>query len=554
MCKKTFVTIAKLYYIMNNQYIRRFSLTKVSSNRKNILRGSFGSALATLLARFLGLFRVMLEARVLGGAALASSWQLAFMIPNFFRRILGEGALAQALIPQLTHTEAELGIDEVKKQLSTIFCVLAMILAAISITISLAALAAAHFVTVSYVKKALLLLPMLMPYSIFICLVGVMTAVVNTRRVFFMASLNALILNIVLIAVLSAAQKMLNIGIDFLHIMAISVLFAGLLQLIHMAWLLKKNHIYPVFKKSIVPAKKILKELFTLALPGMVGGIAAHLSFLIDRALACYVGDYAVPALNYTERLVYLPIGIVAIALSSVLMTDMSHAAANGKFDELRDDLTMGLRYVWFLCAPLAIFMIFYREPVIRFFFKYGKFTEENVVATADAMLFYAMGIPAFCATKVLVTAFYARKKVKIPFYISLFCIVLNIPLSIMLMFNLKQGGIALATVISAMCNNALLLYFLKRDSFAPAMPSLLATVCRSLIFSAAAAYPALHYSQICKWSSRFAIPGVPDAVPLLLCGCFFAVVYLALSLVARAPEPREIYSSLFSSSSRKKE
>ena len=139
-----------------------FILSQVGNNRKSILRGSFGSALATLLSRFLGLFRVMLEARVLGGNALASSWHLAFMVPNFFRRILGEGALAQALIPMLSHTEAEHGIEEVKKQLAMIFCVLGGILAVISVTVSAGALIGAEFVAPGYIRDAMLLLPLLM--------------------------------------------------------------------------------------------------------------------------------------------------------------------------------------------------------------------------------------------------------------------------------------------------------------------------------------------------------------------------------------------------------
>ena len=136
-------------------------MAKVRANLKSILRGSFGSALATLLARFLGLFRVMLEARVLGGGALASTWHLAFMVPNFFRRILGEGALAQALIPILSHTEAEMGIEEVKKQLATVLVFLTGLLSVISLITSLAGLLIANIVTVSYVKNACLLLPLL---------------------------------------------------------------------------------------------------------------------------------------------------------------------------------------------------------------------------------------------------------------------------------------------------------------------------------------------------------------------------------------------------------
>jgi putative peptidoglycan lipid II flippase len=227
--------------------------------------------------------------------------------------------------------------------------------------------------------------------------------------------------------------------------------------------------------------------------------------------------------------------------------------AANKNFEELRSNLTLGLRYVWFFCAPLAIFMICYREPIIRFFFKYGNFTESNVLATAQALLFYAMGIPAFCATKVLLPAYYSRKKMTTPLKISIFCIILNIPLSILLMFKLKQGGIALATVISAMCNNLLLLYFLKRDNCTPQTSAVIASIVRSLAAALLAVIPALFYSKICAWSSDISLKNIPDAVPLLFCGIFFAVVYLLCNLLMRAPELREILYSIKSRSQRKK-
>jgi putative peptidoglycan lipid II flippase len=209
---------------------------------------------------------------------------------------------------------------------------------------------------------------------------------------------------------------------------------------------------------------------------------------------------------------------------------------------------------VWFLCAPLAIFMIFYREALIKLLFYGGNFTYDNVLATADTMLFYAMGIPAFCATKVLLPAFYARKKMTLPLIFSLICMTLNIPLSILLMLFLQQGGIALATVLTAVLNNLLLLYFLKRDNFAPDTGVVLTAIFRSLIFAAAAAAPALYYRQICVWCRPVIIPAVPELMPLMFCGIFFGIVYLLLSYISGAPEVREICSSLIARKSRKKE
>jgi len=522
-------------------------LSQISENKRSILRGSFGSAAATLLARILGLFRVILEARVLGGAALATSWQLAFLIPNLFRRLFGEGALSQALIPMLSHTEAEKGLNEVRRQLALVLAVLTGLLTVITIIVSIIGFLIGNCCQVpDYVKNAMQILPLLMPYAIFICLVGVMTAVVNTRKVFFLASLNALILNIVLIGLLWAGQYIsFQNNRSILLLLTVGVVVSGALQLLMLGWLLKKYGVFPIFRSAERPAKSICQELYTLTLPGMISGGASQLSFLVDRSIACWVGAYAVPALNYTERLVYLPIGIVAIALGSVLMADMSRAAANKKYDEMLDDMTLGLRYVWFFCAPLAIFMIAYREPLIRLLFMGGKFTEVNVQATASALFFYAMGIPAFCAAKVILPAFYARKKMNTPLKISLTCIVLNIPLSILLMFPLRQGGIALATVISQMLNNFLLLYTLRRENFSPDYRQIACTMIRSVSWAAAGVLPIICAPQALRQL-------LPNDLLLTVGGViFFGVIYLAGSILTRAPEPREFYSSI---KSRKKE
>ena len=374
-------------------------MAHISENKRNILRGSFGSALATLMARFLGLFRVMLEARVLGGNALATSWQLAFLLPNLFRRLFGEGALSQALIPMLAHTEAEKGLTEVRRQLALVLSALTVLLIFITLVVSGIGLLVGNYTSEPYIRDAMSILPLLMPYVIFICLVGVMSAVVNTRKVFFLASLNALILNMVLIGLLMTARQIqFDNSKNILILLSCGVLISGILQLALLMYLLKKYGVFPIFRASEQPRFSVLKELFCLTLPGIIGGGASQLSFLIDRIIALHVGDYAVPALNYTERLVYLPIGIVAIALGSVLMANMSEAAAQKRFDEMRDDMNLGLRYVWFFCAPLAIFMIICREPLIRLLFMHGRFNEFNVQSTAQAMLYYAMGIPAFCA------------------------------------------------------------------------------------------------------------------------------------------------------------
>jgi putative peptidoglycan lipid II flippase len=242
------------------------------------------------------------------------------------------------------------------------------------------------------------------------------------------------------------------------------------------------------------------------------------------------------------------------VALASVLMADMSRAAANRKYDEMLDDMTAGLRYVWFACAPLAVYMICLREPLIKLLFMRGNFTVEHVEATTFALLFYAMGIPAFCAMKVILPAFYARKKMTTPLIISLTCIGLNIPLSLILMHPLKQGGIALATVISQMLNNGLLLYMLKRENFSPDYSSVLLTALRSVLFALAGALPLIFYRQVFEYLHKMLSSTGAEAAALLLFSILFVIIFWVLAIVFKMQEPHELYQSIIARQSRKKE
>ena len=171
------------------------------THRGSILKQSLNVAFATFLSRILGLFRVMFESMVLGGGTVASAWQLAFMIPNSFRRILGEGALGTALIPVLVQTEEREGREKVRADLSVVFAVLGILLAAIVIACSLGAIWLVPHVEAEYWKLALKILPLLMPYALLICFSGVVGAVLNSRKEFFLPALGAVLLNVFLIPV-----------------------------------------------------------------------------------------------------------------------------------------------------------------------------------------------------------------------------------------------------------------------------------------------------------------------------------------------------------------
>lgn len=524
-----------------------------------ILRSSFGVSLATLLSRVLGLVRVMFEARVLGGGSVASAWFLAFAIPNLFRRLLGEGALGTALIPVVSQIERDHGSEQVRRDLAVVFSALSLVLAAVVIVVSGAAwllrrlfepggALAEQFPVLGSerIQLALWLLPLLMPYAFFICLIGVVGAVLNTRRVFVLPALGALLLNLFLIGGLAAAFLR---GVEpahlpeFLPVLAVLVLLSGMIQLLLMLFLLHRQGRFPLLSRKSFRNTGVLKQLWTLVLPNMLSGAALQVSFLVDRSLAICLGPQAVPALTNVDRLVDLPIGIFAIALSSVLMVNMSHSAARGDQTEIAESLIFSLRHVYFICIPMAALMVGFWEPMIRLLCLGGNYTESDLEATRFVAIFYGAGIPAFCAIKMLLPVFYARRKMLIPLYSSLTAIVVNLVLNLILMWHLRQGGIALATVLSSMLNNFILYRCLRREGF-DLQPGVLGrTFLRSLVLAAATA-GVLHLLYPC-WRTALTFRGVGELPAFLLLLLLFGGLYLGGSLLCRAPEVRELFSLL---------
>ena len=513
-----------------------------------LLKSSFGTAAATFASRLCGLFRVRLEAMVFGGGVWASAWFLAVMIPNLFRRLLGEGALGTALIPLVAEMERRDGIDTVRRKLATVFAALGALLALIVLIVSLAAVCSGMFIArygnefwrSDRITQMLRILPLLMPYAFFICLTGVISAVLNYAKIFVRPALTALLLNLFMLVGLATAWLTDASPEKVLPFLAALIPVAGAVQLVLMLWMLRQCGRYPRFASGWWRERDILRKLWRLALPGLLGYGALQISLLIDRSLAAALGDRAVPALNYVDRIIDLPVGIFAVSLGSVLMAAMSRAAAEGDRETMREQLEFSLRHVWFLCAPLAAGVVFFHADVLRVLCLGGRYTLDDLRAARMVAVFYGMGIPFFCTLKVILPAFYARKQMKTPFYVSLAAITVNITLNLILMWPLRQGGIALATVISSLVNNTVLMTILCRQGLGVSWRTALSPV-RSVAVSAAAGVAVWYGLRAMGIGLRGCGSLGRDLALLLGIAAAFGAVYFALSALCRARELREL-------------
>ena len=224
-------------------------------------------------------------------------------------------------------------------------------------------------------------------------------------------------------------------------------------------------------------------------------------------------------------------------------MAGMARAAARGDQEELCGDLLFSLRHVYFLCIPMGVGVVLFWEPLIRMLCLGGNYTESDLLATRMVAIFYGAGIPSFCVLKVVLPVFYARKIMTIPLYSSLLSIAANIVLNLILMWPLKQGGIALATVLSSMLNNAILLTCLHREGFALQGRRMFGAFLRALLFSLAVGVPLFFAYPLLREYLSFRFVGeFPAFCVLALCFC---AGYFGLHLLFRTEEPREFFGML---------
>lgn len=523
-----------------------------SENKKSIFKGTLSMGFATFLSRLLGVVRVRLESTVLGGGEVASAWFLAFAIPNLLRRVLGEGALSNALIPLIAENCVNDGTVRVRKQLAAVFSVLSGILLAIVLLVSLFSIVVVkysaswgvEFFTHPRIVLTFKLLPLLMPYGLFICLAGVVGAILHYSKIFLLPALAALLLNIVLLGGLSAAWYWSMPETQFLPMLALLVPAAGVLQLLMVAIVLVKTGLFPDFR-HFWQERNILGKLFKLALPGICGYAALQVSFIIDRAMAASLGDQAIPALTYIDRIVDIPIGIVAVSLGNVLMAMMSRSAAEGNCEEIADTLALSLRMIWFITLPVAAMVVFFHTGMLHVLCLGGRYTMSDLLAAHWVAVFYGAGIPFFCSLKVIYPAFYARKKMVTVLKVSVCATVINIVMNYILMQFLSQGGIALATVISSLFNNGVLLWLLKKENMTRNYGAVAVSFCRNAIAAFGIAFAVLMFSRSSGIEAWAAKHWMNELILLGGAGSVTVAGYSVATLVLGSSEIKELFRLL---------
>jgi putative peptidoglycan lipid II flippase len=426
----------------------------------------------TFSSRILGFVRDTLIARVFGAGVLTDAFFVAFKIPNMLRRISAEGAFSQAFVPILSEYKKQRSHDETRALINHVATLLGLFLVVVTIIGMLAApwvvqISAPGF-TADAAKFDLTvdLLRITFPYILFISLVSLAGGVLNTYGNFSVPAFTPVWLN------LSFITAILLIAPYFDHsikVLAWAVFVGGILQLLFQLPYLAKLGLIPSFKLNWHDEGvwRILK----LMGPAIFGVSVTQISLLINMIIASLLVSGSVSWLYYADRLMEFPVGLLGVALGTILLPSLSKSVADKADSEYSQLLDWGLRLTFILALPAAAALAVLAVPLIASLFKYGAFTVHDVQMTKIALVAYSVGLLGIVLVKVLAPAFYSRQNIKTPVKIAVFTLIATQLMSLFFVFVLdfKHAGLALAIGLGACINASALFYHLRKgDIYKP--------------------------------------------------------------------------------------
>jgi putative peptidoglycan lipid II flippase len=419
----------------------------------------------TLVSRLTGFVRDVVMAAILGAGPVADAFFVAFRLPNHFRAIFAEGAFAAAFVPAYARTLEQAGLPAAKLFADQIGAAL--------IAINLVLLAVAMVFTPEVVSVlapgldparfdlAVALTRITFPYLALVSLETLYAGILNANNRFAAAAGAPIFLNLSIVATLLLTPFFADAG----HAAAWGVLLAGLIIVLLVGGDAEANG-YGIrlrVPRLDEPTRRFLKALG----PAIIGAGGVQLALFADTLIASFLPTGALSALYYADRINQLPIGVVGIAVGTVLLPEMSRRLAAGDEKGAASAQARGIQLALLLTIPCAVAAIVIPDLIMRALFARGAFTVADAAAAGATLAAYSIGLLPFVLLRSFTAPFYARGDTATPVKAALLAAAINILLKVLLMGHLAQVGLALATSVGAWINLSLLALFARRQGFA---------------------------------------------------------------------------------------
>ncbi len=447
----------------------------------SLFRSASTVSLLTLASRITGLVRELLMAWVFGVSALTDAFNVAWRIPNLFRRVFGEGAFSQAFVPVLAATRTESGDPSAKAlvdhvgTLLTWTLVLLCVAGVVGAPLMVWALASGLKQSAEGFDAAVLMTRWMFPYIGFMSLVALAGGILNTWHKFAVPAASPVLLNVALIlSIVLGAPLFRHWGIQPIYAQCVGVMVGGVLQLALQLPALRRIGMLPRIGVSLRAlrdawADPTTRKITRLMLPALLGVSVAQISLLINTQIASHLAPGSVTWISYADRLMEFPTAMLGVALGVVLMPQLSSARAakdDARYSALLD---WGLRLVVLLAVPCAVGLLVFALPLVATLFHYGALKDNDVQRIAVALSAYGVGLLGIVAIKVLAPGYYARQDTRTPMLIAVGVLVFTQLLNVVLVPVLQHAALTLSIGIGAMVNALwLLIGLVRRGSYQP--------------------------------------------------------------------------------------
>lgn len=430
-----------------------------------LLKSTLLISVMTTLSRVFGLLRDAVIAAFFGAGAGTDAFFVAFKIPNYLRRIFGEGAFSQAFVPVLNEVRIRQGEEEAYRMVSHVTGTLGMILLGVTVAGMIAAPVLIMIFAPGFVGKgesftlAVDLLRVTFPYIFFISLTALAGGVLNTYGRFGVPAFTPVLLNIVMIlSVVFLSTRMA----EPITALAWGVLIGGVLQLLFQLPFLYRIRMLPRPQPGWRYPE--VRKIISLMIPALFAVSISQINLIVDLLLASFLQEGSITWLYNSDRIMEFPLGVFGVALATVILPELSRKHAAGAADDFSRVLDWAVRWAVLITLPATLGLILLAGPVLTTIFQYGAFTPRHMAMTSLSLITYALGLSAYVLIKILASGYFSRQDTRTPVKAGVAAVIANIIFCLLLVGPLRHAGLALATSLAAYLNSGILFYYLCRQ------------------------------------------------------------------------------------------
>ena len=439
----------------------RSAEARPDADNAGLLRSGTIVSAMTLVSRILGFIRDQVLAIFFGAGALTDVFLVAWKIPNFLRKLFAEGAFAQGFIPVFAEYKETRSRDELKALAAHVSGALVIVLLLVT---TLGVMLAPFLVMIfapgfsssgEQFELATRMLRITFPYLLFVSILAYSGSILNTFGQFAIPSITPVLLNVCMIL---AAIYLAPLMPEPIIALAWGVLIAGFVQLIFQLPFLVRMGLAPKPRIGLSAWRHPgVKRILKLMGPVIFGSSVAQINILLDTVIASFLAVGSLSWLYYSDRLMQFPLGILGVAVATVILPRLAIGHTRHNDTDFRNTLDWGIRLTLLVGIPAAVGLFLLASPLIATLFEYGEFSAGDTRMTSFSLMAYAVGVPAFILTKVMLPAFFSRHDTRTPVRIGIIALVSNMIYNLMLVlpmvfsgFIAPHTGLAIASAMSA--------------------------------------------------------------------------------------------------------